>query len=787
MIKNYFKTAWRSLWRNKGYSFINITGLAVGLASAILIVLWIANETSVDRFHKNIGRIYDVYNLATNQGRTSCWNVTPKVMGKVIQQDFPEVESVVRYNWTESVLFDAGEKKLKAKGNIVDSGFLQMFSFPLLQGNTATALSNTYSVVITATLAKKLFGNTDAMGKLVRLDNQDNFTVTGILKDLPANTSFDFEYLVPWSYMRLLGGEDDYWSNNSTRTFVMLKKEASLAGIAPKLKVLRKKYDAESPAMENFLYPFGKSYLYGSFKNGKEDGGRIEFVKIFSLIAIFILLIACINFMNLSTARSEKRAKEVGIRKVIGALKQSLVTQFLGESILLALIAGVLALLIVYISLPYFNDLVNRRLELDLSNYKYWLTGLGIVVTAGLLAGLYPALYLSAFKPVAVLKGVFKKTNALVTPRKVLVITQFTFAIVLIIATIIVNLQLQNAQQRQAGYSKDNLLYCAVEGDISKNYALIKNEIMNSGAAVAVNKTSSPVTEAWSNTGGLMWEGKEVNNRTNVIRFCADEAVSKTLAFKIIAGRDLDLARYTTDSMGIMLNEAAAKLMGFKNPINQVIKDGGREWHVVGVVKDFIMGSPFRPIEPLVIEGALSRDLNIVNIKLNNKNSTSQNIAILKSAFSKYNPNYPFEYKFVDDEYAKKFEGEKRSGQLAALFAFLTIIISCLGLFGLASFMAENRIKEIGVRKVLGASVLSIAQLLSKEFLRLVLISIVIASPIAYWAMYKWLQNYPYHISIQWWVFAMAGILAVAIALLTVSFQAIKAGLANPVKSLRTE
>ncbi len=786
MVRNFFIIAWRNLLRKKSFSFINITGLAIGMASAVLILLWIQHEVSYDNFHEKKDRLYQVWNRYTTDGKTGCWNNTPKPMAPAISQDYPEIEKTARVNFLPPVKISLGDKQFYGRGRIVDSSFLEMFTFPVVKGNAATALNDASSIVLTDKLAKSIFGNDDPIGKVLRLDNTDNFKVSAIVKAPPSNSQFEFEFLLPWSYMRLKDLDDPYWSNNSIATYVLLKKVSSLASIEPKIKTLRKKYDKEDPKIETFLYPMSRWHLYGSFENGKESGGRIEIVRLFGIIATFILLVACINFMNLSTARSEKRAKEVGIRKVVGAQKKSLVVQFLGESVLLALIAGVFALFIVQLALPAFNKLVGKKLFIDFGNPLFWLAGLAFATITGVLAGSYPAAYLSSFKPVSVLKGSLKAANALVTPRKVLVIAQFSFAIILIIATIIVRQQIQKAQDRQTGYAKDNLVYHFTEGESAKNYTLIKNELLATGTAVSVTMTSAPVTEGWSNTWGLEWQGKDPKDKTVINRFCADDAVTKTLGLQLVSGRDLDLKNFPTDSNAALLNESAVKHMGFKEPLGQVIKDMGQDWHVVGVVKDFIINSPYHPLEPMFIAGAKGW-FNVIHIKLNGKNPTEKNIASLKSIFKKYNPEYEMNYRFADEEYAKKFSDEKRTGTLATLFALLTIIISCLGLFGLSSYMAENRIKEIGVRKVLGASVTNITTLLSKDFLQLVLVSFIIAAPVAYWAMHTWLQNFPYRVAIQWWVFAIAGLSAIFIALITVSFQAIRAGMSNPVKSLRTE
>ncbi|MGC4035911.1 MAG: ABC transporter permease [Chitinophagaceae bacterium] len=786
MLKNFIIIAWRNLLRKKSFSFINITGLGIGMAAAILILLWIQHEVSYDNFHVKRDRIYQVWNRYTIEGRTDCWRNTPFPMAAAIAQDYPEVEKTTRVIFLPPLKIDKNEKKFYGRGNVVDSTFFDIFTFPAVKGSTVNALNDPSSIVLTDKLAKTIFGNEDPLGKVLKLDNTDNFKVAAVVKDPPTNSQFQFEFLLPASYYHMKGWDNDNWGDNSPPTYVLLKKDASFESIQSKIKHIRAKYDKEDPKMEAFLYPMSRWRLHGSFDNGKESGGRIDIVRLFSIIAGFILLIACINFMNLSTARSEKRAKEVGIRKVVGAQKKSLILQFLGESVLLAFIAGIVALIIVQLTLPAFNRLVDKRLFLDFNNIYFWVSVISFIVLTGTLAGSYPAVYLSSFKPVRVLKGSIKATTALVTPRKILVVTQFSFAIVLIIATIIVRQQIQKAQDRQAGYSKNNLVYHFTEGQSDKNYALIKNELLASGTAVSVTKTSAPVTEAWSNTWSIEWPGKDIKDKTVFNTYCADDAVVKTLGLQLVAGRDFDLAGFPTDSTAVILNESAVKHIGFKNPIGQIVKNNGQDWHVVGVIKDFILASPYHPTDPMFISGAKGW-FNVIHFRLNPNNPMEKNVASLKNVLKKYNPDYEPNYRFVDEEYARKFDDEKRTGTLASLFAMLTILISCLGLFGLSSYMAENRIKEIGVRKVLGASVTSITTLLSKDFLKPVMIAFIIASPLAYLLMYKWLQSYPYRVDIHWWVFALAGVAAVLIALITVSYQAIKAAMSNPVKSLRTE
>ncbi|MEO8885344.1 MAG: FtsX-like permease family protein, partial [Mucilaginibacter sp.] len=709
-----------------------------------------------------------------------------------LEKDIPEVERAVRVEGGNATLLSVGDKKLIKRGSVVDTGFFQMFSFSMLKGNPATALHDIHSIVITQKTAKSLFGDQDPIGKIIKLDDKYNFTVTGVLKDLPANTSFEFDYLLPWASIKKPAGTDLGWNDNSTPTYVMLKPGANINAAALKISVLRQRYSDEAKNMkwELFLYPLKRWHLYSNFTKGVEDsGGQSTFVKLFGIIAAFIILIACINFMNLSTARSEKRAKEVGIRKVAGAQRSALVVQFIGESVFLAFLAGIIAIIIVLLSLPAYNQLTHKTLFINFSNVYTWLVFVGFILFTGLLAGSYPAFFLSSFKPVKILKGTFKKADALITPRKILVIVQFTFAIMLIICTIVVKQQIDYARNRDTGYDSNNLVWHSMTGYIPKNYALIKNELLSSGIATSVTKTNSPITQVRSNGWGQEWEGKNPDDKTSFDRFLTDDGLSKTAGLHFLQGRDFDLKKFPTDSTGLIINESSLKLMKFKNPIGMIVKDLGIKWHIVGVVKDFILTNPYEPIRPILITGPTETYMKftIMHIKLNNKNSIADNLKRAEVIFKKYNPEYPFEFRFVDDAYAEKFNSQQLQGTLAALFAGLTIFISCLGLFGLAAYMAESRIKEIGVRKVLGASVTRITTLLSKDFLVLIIISFLIASPIAYWGMSKWLMDYTYRINMSWGAFALAGFLSLIIATATISYQSIKAALTNPVKSLRSE
>jgi ABC-type antimicrobial peptide transport system permease subunit len=786
MLYSYLKIAFRNLGKYKGFSAINILGLAVGMASAILIFLWISHEISYDRFHEKKDRIYEAWNKGSFNGKISCWNTTPKILAKALQSDIPEIETTTRVNWTDSYLTKFGEKTMMMKASVVDSTFLQVFSFPVLKGDSATALMNPTGTVITLSTAQKLFGNENPIGKILELNEQYQLTVTAVVQDPPNNSRFQFECLVPWSFLRSQGGDDDYWGNNSTRTYALLKAGTNAETANAKLVEFRKKYDRDDPKGGFFLYPIERWRLYSNFTEGVEEGGMIEYIRIFSIVGAIILLIACINFMNLSTAKSEKRAKEVGIRKVIGAMRHNLMGQFLGESILIAFLAGLLAIVLVQLTLPSFNTFTGKIVRLDYTNGSAWTLWFCFILLTGLIAGSYPAFFLSGFQPTKVLKGAFKKTQAAINPRKVLVVLQFTFAIVLIICTLVINKQINHARNRNNGYNKDQLVYYFMTGTTEKNYTLIKNELLSSGTAVSVTKTSAPLTEGWSNTWGINWKGKQENDRTLFDRFCADQQFVTTAGLELVKGRDFDLATYPSDSTAILLNESAVAAMGFKDPIGQTLQDNGRDWTVVGVIKDFILHSPFAKTQPMFIQGAKGW-FNVIHFRLNAANSVSENLKKAETIFKKFNPSYPFDYTFVDDAYGAKFEEEKKMGSLAALFAGLTIFISCMGLFGLATYMAATRFKEIGIRKVLGASVASITTLLSKDFLTLVLISFLIASPLAWLLMNQWLESYAYKTAIDGWIFIATGFLSMLIAVLTTSLQAIKAAVSNPVKSLKSE
>ena len=791
MVKNFFIVAFRNLTRNKIFATINILGLAIGMASAVLICLWIADEIGFDRFHAKEDRLYMVYRhggVGTNNNYSTTF--TPKVLAPTLKSDFPDIEDVARWQ-NVNFLMSVGDHHFNSPGNFTDSGFLRMFSFPALEGNVNGALASPTDIVITQSFAKKLFGTQSALGRQIKIDSVNLVTVKAVLKDLPDNSRFRFEYLLSWSYMVKLGWEDNYWESNSVSTFYTLKPGVSGKSFDAKIRNLLIEKTKQSKTPETDILsgqPAANWHLYSKFENAKEAGGQITIVRLFIIIASFILLIACINFMNLSTARSEKRAKEVGIRKVVGAPKNFLILQFLAESLLFSMIAGVLALFIVQLSLSSFNLLVSKQLFVPYQSFNFWLAAMGFVLFTGLLAGSYPAFYLSSFRPIKVLKGVLKTSMEGALSRKFLVVLQFSFAIILIISTIVVVRQIKYAQERDSGYKRDHIVYSFMQGDISKNYELIRSELFSNGVIKDITRTSQPMTQHWADSWGFEWPGSTpADQKTDFTFFSSDEGFVRSLGLKLISGRDMNTRLYPTDSTAMLLNETAVKTMRLKDPVGAIVKQDRSTFHVVGVVKDFILESPYEPIAPILTIGPKEMGFYVVNMKLNPANSTSDNLKKAETIFKKYNPSYPFEYTFLDEDYARKFENEKRTGELAALFAGLTIFISCLGLFGLASFTAENRIREIGIRKVLGASVFGITQLLSLDFLKLVTISFLIASPIAWFAMNSWLQSYTYRVQITWWVFALTFLLSIAIALLTISFQSVKAAMTNPARSLRSE
>jgi putative ABC transport system permease protein len=791
MLQNYLKIAWRNLIRAKTYASINIAGLAVGMAASALIFLWVQSELNFDRFYSKTDRLFQVYNRDKFSGVTQAWGATPIPLAPALKQDYPDIEDATRFR-PISFLLIAGDKKLNTDGAFADPSFLNLFDFPLLAGKREKAGSN--GIVITKGLAEKLFGTTDALGKVIQLDHKDSFSVTGVLDELPTNTQFSgISFLLPWMAFKTPSWDSDGWSSNNNYTYVLLKDRVSPDGANEKIKRLTadhlKGVIADVSNRQIFLHPARKWHLYSNQENGQLSEGKIVTVRLFGLIGAFILLIAAVNFINLSTARSEKRAKEVGVRKVAGAQKSALIFQFVSESVLLAFISGILALLLMSLFMPAFNDLTDKRLSLAVGSFSFWLVAGSFILLTGLLAGSYPAFYLANFQPVKVVKGVSPSIQAVFSPRKGLVIAQFTFAIVLIMATLVITHQINYGQNRESGYNRNNLLFTYLSGDLETHYGFLQGDLIRSGAAVAVSKSLGPITSINSRQWGLSWPGStKADKDVEFDRFAADADFLKTTGTTLLVGRDIDVRQYTTDSTAVLLNETAANVMHLKNPIGTVLAFDNQSWQVVGVVKDFIFASPYEAINPVIVHGPKGTvPLSWASVRLNPAHTTAKNLELAETVFKKHNPSYPFEYTFADESYKAKFADEERTGLLTSLFTGLTIFISCLGLFGLAAYTAQQRTKEIGVRKVLGATVPSIIRLLTKDFIQLLGIAFVIGAPIGWYAMEKWLQDYTYRIAIGAGVFILTFLSSLLMVLLTVSFQAINAALMNPVKSLRSE
>ena len=794
MFKNYFKIAWRNIIKNKTYSVINILGLATGMAVAMIIGLWIYDEGSANKNFKNYDTIYQVMMHQTFDGFRGTQQAVPYPLGEELKNKFPDFEAVAMCDWGQRRSLVYGEKKISKFGHFIGEDAASMFSLNILEGSK-NPLHDPYSIVLTKETADILFGKEDPIGKTIKLDNQTDLKVTAVVDKEPKNSSLSFDYLIPFQlqesiYPWVIQHHKNNWGNNSWQEFVQLYPNANPESVNAKIKndVLSHFTDENTLKHikpELFIHPMSKWRLYSDFENGKNVGGFIKYVRMFGILGLIVLLIACINFMNLSTARSEKRAKEVGVRKAVGSGRKQLIYQFLNESVLMSSFAFLLALGMVALALPYFNKLTDKEMSLQLANPVFWAIIILFTIITGLLAGSYPAFYLSSFNPVRVLKGNLKAGKESSLPRKILVVLQFASSVVLMIGTIVVYQQIQYGKNRPIGFNNKGLISVDWSDDIAKHVEALRQELSSSGAAISICQSNSSPTELQSNNNGWEWKGSQpVEKSVLFSTITTTYDYTKTLGIKMLAGRDF--SREFADSNSVILNEAAVKRMRLKNPIGEQLKWNGRPMTIIGVIPDIQMESPYRPISPLTI--IFDKDwVGNLDIRLNPNMSASKSLALMKPIFDKYNPAYPFEYHFADEEYAKKFDYEELVGNLAAIIAILAIFISCLGLFGLASFTAEQRVKEIGVRKVLGASVFNLWQLLSKGFVILVLIACAIAIPVAWYFMNDWLKPYDYKISIGYGVFVLVVLLAVAITLITVSFQAIKAAIANPVKSLRRE
>jgi len=795
MLKNYVKIAFRNLSKNKGYSFINIAGLATGMAVALLIGLWIWDEIAYDKYHENYDRIAQVWQHNLYNGTKTSQMSNPYLMAEEIRNNFgSDFKYVLEASWNNSHILTYGEKMLTKDGYYFEAPITEMLSLKMLKG-TRAGLKDPNSILLSESTARTFFGEADPLGQLMRIDNNVDVKVTGVYEDLPHNSFFrHMNYLLPWELYLIsspwIKKMENPWGSNFTQTFAQLADNADMEKVSAKiinvkLNMLKDEGDRQYKP-EVFLHPMSRWHLYSEFKGGKNVGGRIEFVWLFGIIGIFVLLLACINFMNLSTARSEKRAKEVGIRKSIGSERYQLINQFFAESLVVALLAFIVSIVLVQLMLPMFNQVADKKLVLLWGNPLFWVIGIGFSLFTGIVAGSYPALYLSSFQPVKVLKGTFRAGRAASIPRQVLVVLQFSVSVILIIGTIVVFRQIEFAKDRPIGYDRNGLINLFLSTpDIHKHFETVRQELKTSGAILEMTESGSPTTQTWNSNGGFEWKGKDPSLAVDFPNNGCSFEYGKTVGWQFKEGRDFS-RDYATDSLAFVINEAAAKFLGFKNAVGEELKWNDRSYTIIGVIKDMIIESPYEPVRPSLFHISNDND-NVVIIKLNPDKGSRESIAKIEEVFKKYNPASPFEYKFVDEVYARKFGDEERVGKLASFFAILAIFISCLGIFGLASFVAEQRTKEIGVRKVMGASVVNLWGMLSKDFVILVFISLVVAMPLAYYFMDTWLDKYEYRTDVAWWVFVVSGCGALLITLGTVSYQAIKAALANPVNSLRSE
>jgi len=809
MFKNYFKTAWRNISKNKGYSFLNIFGLAIGIACAGLIFLWVEDEMNFDSNNVNKGLIYLVKTNDKVDNGTFTHSSTPGPLAPAMQSTLPGVENTCRT--TEggtSFLFTIGNKAVNASGKYVEPSFFSLFTLPFAEGNPASAFSQLHSIVLTEKTAKKFFGyEKDVIGKTVRMDNKQDYVVSGVLKDQPENSTLQFEWLAPFKVWYDENPWAAKWGNFGITTYVELKPRVDAASINRQLlnpfyDFTTQKIETEKSTVHEFLFSMNDWHLRDDFDNGKPTGsGQILYVRLFSIIAWIILFIACINFMNLATAGSEKRSKEIGVRKVLGSGKKRLIVQFIGEAIFMSLSAAVVAVILMSLLLPAFNSLVQKGLSLGLTNPYHFVALLLLTLICGLVAGSYPSLYLSSFNPVFVLKGIKLKTGSAAIIRKGLVVIQFAVSIILIISTIIIYRQIQHVKTRDIGYNKNNLLQIDAQGDIVKDFPAIKQDLINTGFVKNAALADHTTIDGGNNTTSISWQGKDPSSIVVISQRLVSPEFMSTIGMHIIEGRDFQptdavelgdnhMPKDSNQAFNVIVTQSMEKLLGKGSAIGKTmerpVNNGTFHLRVTGVVKDYIYGDMYGRSAP-VIFFSIPDAASLLYVKIAPQSNPENALAKIAAVMKKDNPAYPFEYKFVDGQFNQMFLSEMLISKLSRVFAALAILISCLGLFGLSAYTAERRTKEIGVRKVLGASVSGIAALLSKDFLKLVAISCIVAFPVSWWAMNDWLKNYQYRIEISWWIFLAAGITAIVIALITISFQSIKAAMANPVDSLRSE
>ena len=792
MIKNYFKIAWRNLIRNKAFSAINILGLALGMACSLIIMLWVQDERNVDGFHANGKQLYQVYERSFSDGKVGAGYSTQGLLAQELKKVIPEIKYAASTDYAAQPgtfnTFKAGEKVNKMFGKFAGADFFRMFSYPLLQGTTTTALNSPGAIAISRKMAELFFGGPDnAIGNTVRYENSEDLQVTAVFENMPSNSSQQFDFLRSWSDYVKQNEWVHNWGNTAPETYIQLLPEANPIKVKAKIKdfIYRYKSKDKGTITELDLQPYPDKYLHSTFKDGYIAGGRIEYVRLFSIVAIFILLIACINFMNLATARSVKRSKEVGIRKVMGGIRLALIGQFLGEALLLTFISGIIAVALTGILLPAFNYLTGKQLFLPVGQPVFWMALFGLLTITGLIAGSYPALFMSSLNTIRVLKGNIKFSWSATVFRKGLVVFQFALSIILIVSMLVIYRQIDYIQSKNLGYDRENLIYIPIEGDLVKNFKFFKDQTTMETSILSVSKMRNSPTIIEHHTSSIDWPGKDPNLSVSFADGVVGYDFVKTMKLNLVTGQDFS-KEFGSDSIGYLMNETAINKIGIQNPIGQTISWGNRPGKIIGVLQDFHFNSIHQTIDPLILR--LDEKWSWGTILVRTKaGKTKEAIVSLQKICKSLNPNFPFTYQFSDEEYTKLYNNEQIVSKLANYFAFLAIFISCLGLFGLATFTAEQRSKEIGVRKVLGASVSNIVSQLSFSFIKPVAIAMLIAFPIAWYAMNRWLQGFAYKIDIAWWIFAIAGLLTIGIALLTVSYQSLKAALVNPVKSMRTE
>jgi putative ABC transport system permease protein len=799
MFRNYLKTAWRSLCKNRLSSFINIGGLSIGMAVAMLIGCWIYNERSFDRQFSDYARIGQVWEMYP--GKHGAQAMLPAPVGSELRAKFgSNFKNVFQSSRPQEHVLATGDKKLIKSGNFMEPEGLTVLTLPMLQGNHS-GLNDPHSILLSASLAEALFADMDPVGKILTMDDTVALRVTGVYRDFPYNSTFrEVTFLAPWELYATNDPETRNqrlsWGDNNWYTYVQLADNTDFGTVSAKIKDVKRNNDPwidsagkNRNTMELFLHPMSRWHLYSDFSDGYNAGGRIKYVRLFGLIGALVLLLACINFMNLSTARSEKRAREVGIRKVVGSLRSQLIGQFFSESLMVTFFALAISLALLQLSMRFFNQLADTEMSIPWLSPVWWIACISFCLFTGLIAGSYPALYLSSFQPIKVLKGVFRVGRLASLPRKVLVVIQFTVSIAMIIGTIIVFRQVQYARNRPVGYDQSGLVTIQQHTkNIHDHFLAFRSDLLSTGTITEVAESVAPVMAAWNQNGGLTWSGHS-QTAANDPDFCmkgVTQGFGKTVGLQITEGRDFRTGPDGSDARTMILNEAALKAVGWKDPIGKTVHWSNTDFTVIGVVKNVVMESPYEMPYPALYYMA-PYTMSYVTMKIDPRRSAHDVLRRIAPVFTKYNPAEPFDYKFVDEQYDAKFRDELRIGELAGFFTALAILISCLGLFGLASFVAEQRIREIGVRKVLGASIFNLWKLLSKDFILLTGLSILIAIPIAWWLLDQWLQAYAYRTTISWWIFAAAGAAALGITLLTVSLQAIKAATMNPVKSLRTE